>query len=543
MTKFIFVTGGVCSGIGKGIVSASIGNLLTRIGYSVTILKADPYINVDPGTMNPKQHGEVFVTQDGAETDLDLGHYERFIQKPLTKLSSISTGQVYQTVINKERRGDYQGGTVQIMDITDEIKSRVYTLASHSSADFVITEIGGTVGDIESIPFLEAVRQIVSEEDPSDTCTVHLGYVPFLGNVGEHKTKPLQHSVKELRSLGLIPDILVTRSEISLEDVIIQKLVRYCYVKPYQVVQCPNSHSLYRIPKQLWENGIITAVSDKLDFVYPQNPDSLWDYLAFNTTTQSTKICMVGKYSKLQDSYLSVTEALKHAGASLETYVDIHYVDVTDPTFTINPDSFDGFIIPGGFGDNGVEDIIDTLETCRTLRIPTLGICLGMQLMCIEYFRNVVPKPDLKGAMKHAARHEGANSTEFDEFTPYPIIDILPDKKGLDIGGTLRLGTYPTKIYEDTLLHAIYDQLLIYERHRHRYEVNNTFRGNLVNSGLVMSGVSPDKSLVEVVELPQSIHPFYIGTQFHPEFQSYLTSPSPIFLSFVEHCLRLKGKK
>lgn len=520
MTKFIFVTGGVCSGIGKGIVAASIGNLLTRSGYSVTILKADPYINIDPGTMNPKQHGEVFVTADGAETDLDLGHYERFIQKPLTRLSSISTGQVYQTVINKERRGDYMGGTVQIMDITDEIKSRIYTLASYSNADFVITEIGGTVGDIESIPFIEAVRQMVAEEDTTDTCTVHLGYVPFLNNVGEHKTKPLQHSVKELRSLGLSPDILVTRSEESLSSTIIQKLVRYCYVKPYQVVQCIDSPSLYKVPQQLRKKGILVPIADKLD-LEPKHVDPLWDIMADYKPTNTISICMVGKYTSLQDSYLSVTEALKHAGASKQLKIHIHYVDVTNPNYHINPNCFDGFIIPGGFGDNGIEDIIDVLQICREHNIPTLGICLGMQLMCIEYARNIIGMAS-------------ANSTEFDEFTQYPIIDIMPDKKGLDVGGTLRLGLYPTKVQPYTLLEKVYEKEIIYERHRHRFEVNNSFRGNLINNGLVVSGVSPDKSLVEVVELPN--HPFYLGTQYHPEFESYLTNPHPLFNSFIEAC-------
>lgn len=527
MTKFIFVTGGVCSGIGKGIVASSIGNLLTRAGYSVTILKADPYINVDPGTMNPKQHGEVFVTADGAETDLDLGHYERFIQKPLSRLSSISTGQVYQTVINKERRGDYLGGTVQIMDITDEIKSRIYTLASHSGADIVIVEIGGTVGDIESIPFIEAIRQMVAEEETSDTCTVHLGYVPFLSNVGEHKTKPLQHSVKELREAGLSPDILVTRSEKSLSSTIIQKLVRYCYLKPYQVIQCTDQQSLYHVPSHLYTNKILDPVEDKLD-ISISPPDPLWDVMSTRVNTNTISICMVGKYTSLQDSYLSVTEALKHAGASQQLKIHIHYVDVTDPDYHINPNCFDGFIIPGGFGDNGVEDIIEVLKTTREHKIPTLGICLGMQLMCIEFFRNAVAHP--KGINLQAA-----NSTEFDEFTPYPIIDFLPDKKDLEnIGGTLRLGTYPTKIKPYTLLAKIYDDTIIYERHRHRYEVNNSFRGTLINNGLIVSGVSPDKSLVEVVELPH--HPFYIGTQFHPEFNSYLTNPHPLFSAFVKAC-------
>lgn len=525
MTKFIFCSGGVMSGIGKGIVAASIANLLSRSGFNTTVLKADPYINIDPGTLNPKQHGEVFVTSDGAETDLDLGHYERFIQTPLTKLSSFSTGQVYQSVINKERYGLYNGHTVQIFHIVEEIKSRIYNLANYTNADFLIVELGGTVGDLESVPFLEALRQLVSENDRYNTCCVHLTYVPYLPNVGEFKTKPTQHSINTLRSTGNSPDIIIARSHNQIPPSIISKISKYTYLPSSHIIPCPNFDSIYKAPSFLSNNNLLFALSSVLDIPLPI-PDTTWDTIAFSKPTHNLNLAIVGKYSSLQDSYLSVSEAIKHSSLSLSIYTDISYIDVTSDSFSVESlSNFDALVVPGGFGSNGIEPLIDSLHYARINKIPTLGICLGMQLMCIEFFRNYLNLPH-------------SNSTEFDINTSDPIIHILPDKLDKPIGGSLRLGTFPSKILIDSKLYSIYDSLIVYERHRHRYEFNNFFIPYLYNTPLSISSTSPDNQLVESIEL--SNHPFYIGTQFHPEFQSYLTNPHPLFTHLLETSLSIK---
>lgn len=521
MTKLIFVTGGVVSGIGKGIVAASCGNILSRLGYNVSILKCDPYINIDPGTLNPKQHGEVFVTRDGAETDLDLGHYERFIMSPMTKLNSITTGQIYDSVIKNERAGNYKGATVQIFHIVEEIKRRIHILSSELGLDFLIVEIGGTVGDMESIPFLEAVQQIVTEEDKDDTCCIHVTYVPYLHNVQEYKTKPSQHSVRYLREAGITPNILITRAESSLDSTILTKLSKRCYVKREHVIDCPDSNSLYYIPEQLKLNGLKSSLKDILNFSKDDlNP--AW-YNSINTLSQikqfDRSVALVGKYTTLKDSYISVTEALKHAANKVGVNLGIDYYDVTDKHYFLNVAEYDGVIIPGGFGDNGIEELIEVITYCREMKVPLFGICLGMQLMCIEFARNFLGYID-------------ANSIEFDPHTEFPIIDVMPDYDLYTIGGTLRRGSYPTCILAESISSEAYNDQIVYERHRHRYEFNNSFRGEFLKNGFIVSGYSPDKSLVEIVELKH--HPWYLGCQFHPEFESNLLSPHPLFISFLE---------
>ena len=529
MTKFIFVTGGVVSGIGKGIVAASIGNLLSRLGYSISVMKCDPYINIDPGTMNPKEHGEVFVTFDGGETDLDLGHYERFIGHPLSKLSSITTGTIYNSVISKERGGKYNGSTVQIFHITNEIKSRIYSLAAHTSCDYLIVEIGGTIGDLESLPFIEAIRQIQTELDATESCSVHCSYVPFLHCSGEYKTKPTQHSVKELRGLGISPDIIVTRGEgTKLDSSILDKISRYCYVKRENVIDCPNLDSLYFVPNVLYENGILDSLKNIFQFkaLYI---DGRWkrltDAISSNYLGRSKPqftVAIIGKYTSNKDSYISVVEALKHSALDSSVTISVKYIDSLKPQDDFKLCGVDGVIVPGGFGQEGIENIISYLTYCRKSKIPTLGICLGMQLMCTEFARQFV-NPE-------STTRELSESEE-----DINIIDYLPNQyDSIDIGGTLRLGTYPTKLKPDTLVYSSYNTPVIYERHRHRYEVNNVYRGALSKAGLLFSGVSPDDKLVEVIELKKEDHPFYLGTQFHPEFQSYPLEPSPIFNSFVK---------
>lgn len=520
MSKFIIITGGVVSGIGKGVVAASTANLLKRIGYSVSILKCDPYINVDPGTLNPKQHGEVFVTQDGAETDLDLGHYERFIYEPLSVLNTMSTGQIYDSVIKAERQGKYKGHTVQIFHIVEEIKRRIYYLAGQLNPDFLIIEIGGTVGDIESIPFLETVRQIQSQEDKEDTCSIHVVYVPFLSSVGEHKTKPAQHSVSSLRSSGISPDIIITRAEDSLSKHTLDKISSYCYVPSSNVIDCPNVDSIYQVPKLLLDKNFLYSLNNILEFNWNNTISLEWDNTLNFIPSSSVSIALVGKYTSLKDSYISIIEALKHAAWSQSAALDITYVDVSSKNYTIDFDSINGVIVPGGFGENGTEDIIDILKHCRENKIPTFGICMGMQLMCIEFARHVLNLPN-------------ANSIEFDPSTPYPIFDILPDKNTIDIGGTLRLGSYPCNLHhKDSITMSAYSSLSTKERHRHRYEFNNAYRGNFITNDCLITGTSPDKSLVEIIEFPN--HPWFIGTQFHPEFQSNLLQPHPLFVSFIK---------
>lgn len=526
MTNFIFVTGGVVSGIGKGIVAASIANLLTRLNYSVSVLKCDPYINIDPGTMNPREHGEVFVTYDGGETDLDLGHYERFIGKPLTKLSSITTGTIYNSVISKERAGKYNGSTVQIFHITNEIKSKIYNLASTTSCDYLVIEIGGTIGDLESLPFIEAVRQIQTELEPTESCSVHCSYVPYLSCSGEYKTKPTQHSVKELRGLGVTPDIIITRPEGgSLSNSILNKIAEFCYVKRENVIDCPNMNSLYQVPYVLQSNGILDCLKAKFGFK-SYKVDNAWNFMTYKLEgtyhlKHKATIALIGKYMDQKDSYISVVEALKHAAIQTSTWLDIKFIDSTKRHDNFRLSNVDGVIVPGGFGTSGVENIISFLHYCRTHKIPTLGICLGMQLMCIEYAREFISSESTTREL----------SEDPDEIN---IIDYLPDQyDNIDLGGTLRLGTYPTSIQPYTLAGRAYNDSIVYERHRHRYELNNIYRGPLVNAGLITSGVSPDSRLVEIVELDTNLHPWYLGTQFHPEFQSYPLDPHPLFLNFI----------
>lgn len=523
MSKFIFVFGGVCSGIGKGIVAASVGNLLTRIGYSVSVMKCDPYINIDPGTMNPHEHGEVFVTYDGGETDLDLGHYERFIGRPLTKLSSITTGTIYNSVINKERAGKYNGGTVQIFHITNEIKSKIYDLSASTGCDYLIVEIGGTIGDLESLPFIEAVRQIQTELDAADTASIHCSYVPYLSCSGEHKTKPTQHSVKELRGLGVSPDIIVTRPERGpLNKSILKKVAKYSYVKEENVIDCPNLTSLYHVPDTLYRNGILDALRDKFKFkaIYI---DGQWSRVCnpYITYDKTINVAIIGKYMDQKDSYISVVEALKHSCTSNNVSLNIIYIDTIQPFNNSKLLTIDGAIIPGGFGEEGVETIIEYLSFLRNTKIPTLGICLGMQLMCVEYYRSFINT--------EATTRELSNNSD-----KLNIIDYLPDQHdGITIGGTLRLGTYPTKLSPGSLAYEAYKDVIVYERHRHRYELNNVYRDNLVKSGLIVSGTSPDSKLVEIVELDKSLHPFYLGTQYHPEFQSNPIDTHPLFDTFI----------
>jgi len=533
MSKYIFVTGGVVSGIGKGIIAASVGNILTNLGYSVSIMKCDPYLNMDPGTMNPKQHGEVFVTDDGGETDLDLGHYERFINTPVSKINNITTGQAYNSVMLRERDGYYKGSTVQIIPhITDEIKRRIYSCADQSNCDYLIVEVGGTIGDLESQPFMESLHQIQVEQDENDTCYIHVSYIPYLDNTGELKTKPTQHSCKELRSLGINPDILVARSKDCLDNEVIRKLSKYCYFQEDYVIPCPNADSLYRIPYYLINNGLLNALKDKLSITRTNYDDSFnsksheFSYINNNRDNYPVlRIAIVGKYASLEDSYLSIKESLLHASVPTECVLDIVFVDTTSEYFDCDVKSYDAIVIPGGFGESGTAGILELLEQAFYEKVPVLGICYGMQLMCIFLAEQLLGLQD-------------CSSTEINPCCQNPIIDILPEKKDLPIGGTLRLGSYPTILREDTLLKRIYGSSLIYERHRHRYEFNNSYRGLFSKSDKVfISGLSPDNKLVESIEVDYFTHPFFIGVQYHPEFKSTLLNPHPLFISLLQHTL------
>jgi CTP synthase len=529
MTKFVFVTGGVVSSIGKGIVAASLGRLLKSRNYSVSILKLDPYINVDPGTMSPYQHGEVFVTKDGAETDLDLGHYERFTDTSMSRLNSVTTGSIYQAVINKERRGDYNGGTVQVIPhITNEIKHRIDRVAKDTNPDVVITEIGGTVGDIESLPFLEAIRQFRKEVGRRNVIYLHVALVPWISTAGEMKTKPTQHSVKELRSIGIQPDILVCRSIEPLPQGIKEKLSEFCDVPVESVINAPDAGSIYEVPLIMEREGLATQAIDLLQ-LEQRTPDlSQWQNLVdrMQTSTQEVKIALVGKYTQLGDAYLSVVEALRHGaianGAKLEI-VWVNSEDLECHGAAKYLADVQGVVVPGGFGIRGVEGKIAAIEYARTHQLPFLGLCLGMQAATIEWARNV-------------AKLDGANSSEFDPETPNPIIDLLPEQKDVvDLGGTMRLGLYACRVEEHSLAHKLYQQTAIYERHRHRYEFNNAYRNQFLNSGYAISGTSPDTRLVEIIELPS--HPFFIATQFHPEFQSTPSVPHPLFKGLMSAAL------
>lgn len=530
MTKYIFVTGGVVSSLGKGITAASLGRLLKSRGFKVTIQKFDPYINVDPGTMSPYQHGEVFVTDDGAETDLDLGHYERFIDINLSKSSNVTAGKIYLSVINKERRGDYLGGTVQVIPhITNEIKERVFRVGREDNADFVITEIGGTVGDIESLPFLEAIRQVKKEVGRNDVLYIHVTLVPYISAAGELKTKPTQHSVKELRSIGISPDIIVCRSEKPISKEMCEKMAMFCDVDPDAVIQNLTAKSIYEVPMLMEEQGLDTIVLRKLDVADRPKDMNGWHDMVGRILKHYDKkvtIAVVGKYVELQDAYISITESLRHAAVANEAELDIKWINaenIEDPATNMDEvmAGVNGILVPGGFGDRGIEGKIKAIQYAREHKVPFFGICLGMQCAVIEFAR-------------HKCGMTDANSTEFKPETAHPVIDLMPEQVDVeDKGGTMRLGLYPCKVYPDTLTMAAYGEELIYERHRHRWEFNNAFREELLAKGLVLGGTLPNGRLVEIVELPKSEHPWFLGAQFHPEFKSRPTNPHPLFRDFI----------
>jgi CTP synthase len=520
-TRFIFVTGGVVSSLGKGIAAASIGRLLVSRGFRVQLQKLDPYINVDPGTMSPFQHGEVFVTEDGAETDLDLGHYERFTDENTSRSSNVTAGAVYNSVIRRERRGDYLGATVQVIPhITDEIKQRIMILAESQALDFVITEIGGTVGDIESLPFLEAIRQLYTELGPKRCMFVHLTLVPYVGHAGELKTKPTQHSVNELRRIGIQPHALVCRSERGLDRDIRRKIALFGSVSEEAVISARDVDNIYKVPLVLRAEGADDRVLDHFGLEGPAPDLAEWEELVRNADARqgTVRIALVGKYVRLEDAYKSVVEALNHGGYHHGVNVEVEFVNSED----LDPDRLaaaDGIFVPGGFGERGIEGKIRASRTAREQGIPYLGVCLGMQIAVVDFAR-------------HVAGMEGANSAEFDPETPYPVIDLLPEQKEVsDMGGTMRLGADPVKLHDGTRAREIFGEAVIYKRHRHRYEVNNMLRRRLEDEGLVASGTSPDDRLVEVIELPD--HPFFLASQFHPEFNSRPTRPEPLFREFV----------
>ncbi|MBQ5987166.1 MAG: CTP synthase [Clostridia bacterium] len=520
--KYIFVTGGVVSGLGKGITAASLGRLLKARGFKVAAQKLDPYINVDPGTMSPYQHGEVYVTEDGAETDLDLGHYERFIDEDLNRYSNLTTGKVYANVLARERQGGYLGKTVQtIPHITDEIKRFIYRVGENTNADIVITEIGGTIGDIEGQPFLEAIRQVAREVGRSNALFIHVTLVPYLRASGEHKSKPTQHSVKELQGMGISPDILVLRCDEPITDKsIFEKIANFCNVDRDCVIENLTLETLYEAPLYLEQAHFSGIVCRKLQIYAPAPDLAEWREMVerIKHPKGTVTVAIVGKYTQLHDAYLSIVEALKHAGYREGVFVDIRWVD--SETFTPKDvDGVDGILVPGGFGDRGIEGMIAAADLARTERIPYFGICLGMQILCIAFARNVLGWAD-------------ANSGEFDLQSEHKVIDFMPGQSNeIDKGGTLRLGSYPCAVQTGTMLHRCYRQEQIAERHRHRYELNNVFRDELANAGLTLSGVSPDGRLVEAVEIGE--HPFCVGVQFHPEFKSRPNRPHPLFSGFI----------
>ncbi len=536
MCKFVFVSGGVVSGLGKGITAASLGRLLKARGLKVASQKLDPYINVDPGTMSPYQHGEVYVTEDGAETDLDLGHYERFIDEDLNKYSNLTTGKVYWNVLNKERRGEYLGSTVQVIPhITDEIKEFVYRVGKKTNADVVITEIGGTIGDIESQPFIEAARQISLEVGRENSLFIHVTLVPYLQGSGEHKSKPTQHSVKELQGMGIHPDVIVLRCNESLEESILQKIAMFCNVKLDCVIENVTAPNLYEVPLMLERRGFSAVVCRELGLEAPPAELSEWEAMVSRANASKSRrvsIGLVGKYVGLHDAYLSVAEALRHAGFQYGAAVDIQWIDsgsLTRENIGEALAGLDGVIVPGGFGSRGIEGMILTAEYARTRKLPYFGICLGMQIAVIEFARN-------------AAGIRDANSGEFDEQCRNKVIDFMPGQSDdIDKGGTMRLGAYPCVIRPGTLMERRYGSLLISERHRHRYEFNNDYREILESRGLILSGISPDGRLVETVELAD--HPYFVGVQYHPEFKSRPNRPHPLFAGLIEAALRYSEEK
>ena len=525
-TKYIFVTGGVVSSIGKGTSAAALGMLLKSRGYKVVLQKFDPYINVDPGTMNPYQHGEVFVTEDGAETDLDLGHYERFLDENLGRLSNVTTGSVYWEVISRERRGDYLGATVQVIPhITNEIKNRIGRLGHDN--DVVITEIGGTVGDIESLPFLEAIRQFRNDVGRKNVLYVHVSYVPYIEAAGELKTKPTQHSAQRLREIGISPDVLVCRADRPISEDIRKKIALFADTELDSVIPAEDAPSLYAIPLSLHDEGLDDLVLEKLGLEAPPAELDEWRNLVSRTleAERRVRVAIIGKYIKLQDAYLSVVEALGHAAGANGVKVDLDWVDsevLEDRESTERRlAGVDGVLVLPGFGHRGAEGKIEAARYARETNTPYLGLCLGMQIEVIEFARN-------------AAGLEMANSTEFEQDTPHPVIDIMPDQVGVDMGGTMRLGRWPCRIEPGTLAAEVYGSDLVHERHRHRYEVNNAYREALEDAGMIFSGTSPDGRLVEIAEIKD--HPFFIGSQFHPEFKSRPLRPHPLFFGFVSAC-------
>ena len=529
MTKYIFVTGGVVSSLGKGIVAASVGRVLKNRGLKATLQKFDPYLNVDPGTMSPYQHGEVFVTEDGAETDLDLGHYERFIDVNLGQYSNVTAGRVYSSIIEKERRGDYLGGTVQVIPhVTNEIKSRVLLAGESSDADVVITEIGGTTGDIESLPFLEAIRQIRSDLGRENVCYIHCTLLPYIKAAGEMKTKPTQQSVKELRGLGIQPDIIVVRNELALTDELRAKISLFCDIPKQNVIESRDVSNLYELPVNLKAQKIDDIVLKHFGLSAPEADMTEWLALVdrVDNLKENVKIALVGKYVELHDAYISVVESLKHAGYKHNSKITIDWIqseDVTEENVNDYLKDADGILVPGGFGDRGVEGKITAIKYARENKVPFFGICLGMQLAAVEFARNVCGLT-------------GAHSSELDPNTPYPIINLLPDQEDVvEMGGTLRLGSYPCTLAEGSVAHKEYGEINITERHRHRYEFNNFYRERLTDKGLVLSGVSPDGRLVEIVELPE--HPWFVAGQFHPEFKSRPEKAHPLFAGFIRASL------
>lgn len=537
MTKYIFVTGGVVSSLGKGITAAALGRLLKNRGFKVTIQKFDPYINVDPGTMSPYQHGEVFVTDDGTETDLDLGHYERFIDINLGKNSNVTTGKIYWSVLQKERHGDYLGHTVQVIPhITNEIKNRVVRVGDDDNADVVITEIGGTVGDIESLPFLEAIRQIKKDVGRNDVLYIHVTLVPYIGAAGELKTKPTQHSVKELRSIGIQPDIIVCRTEHSLSEELKEKLALFCDIEPEAVIENKTLKSIYEVPLLLAKEGMDRIVLEKL--ALPDKPCNMtdWEQMVQDIyhTEQDIEVALVGKYVSLHDAYLSVAEALNHAGIAYKAKVNIRWIDsemLEDGQCSVEEifRGVDAIVVPGGFGNRGIEGKIKAVRYAREHKVPYLGLCLGMQCAVMEFAR-------------HVAGIKGATSSEFDETAQHPVIDLMADQVDVsNKGGTMRLGLYPCKVAANTKAYSVYQDKLIYERHRHRWEFNNKYRAQLVEAGLILSGTSPNDRLVEIVELPE--HPWFVGCQFHPEFKSRPTKAHPLFKGLIQAAIEEKKKK
>ena len=526
MAKFVFVTGGVVSSIGKGIVAASLGRLLKSRGYSVSILKLDPYLNVDPGTMSPYQHGEVFVTEDGAETDLDLGHYERFTDTAMSRLNSVTTGSIYQSVINKERRGDYNGGTVQVIPhITGEIRERIHRVAANSGADVVITEIGGTVGDIESLPFLEAIREFRGDVGRNDTAYVHVTLLPYIGTSGELKTKPTQHSVKELRSIGIQPDVLVCRSDRSISEDLKAKIGGFCGVPKRAVIQALDADTIYAVPISLEQEGLCREVLDLLGLADHDSDMALWAGMVakLRNPGPAVKVALVGKYVQLNDAYLSVVEALRHACIDRDAALDLHWI-CAEQIEEQGPDALlrgmDAVVVPGGFGNRGVDGKVAAIRWAREQRVPFLGLCLGMQCAVIEWARN-------------QAGLAGATSAELDADSPHPVIHLLPEQQDVvDLGGTMRLGVYPCRLTPGTLGQRLYGDEVVYERHRHRYEFNNAYRNLFLESGYEISGTSPDGRLVELIELKD--HPFFTACQYHPEFLSRPSRPHPLFRGLIE---------